>query len=69
MAYIICVVLCIVIRDLFVESEKTTTKNVSLLDGDIKHYRAIHIPKSINYKSVNSFTWDASIVRPREDAG
>ena len=70
MAYIICVVLCIVIRDLFVESEKkTTTKNISPLDGDIKHYIAIHIPKPINNKSVNNFTWDASRVRPREDAG
>ena len=68
MAYIICVVLCIVIRDLFVESEKKT-KNISPLDGDIKHYITIHIPKPINYKSVNNFTWDASIVRPREDAG
>ena len=68
MAYIICVVLCIVIRDLFVESEKKKKKNISPLDGDIKHYIAIHVPKPINYKSVNNFTWDASRVRPREDA-
>ena len=63
MAYIIWVVLCIVIRDLFVESEKNNNKE------HIKHNLAIHVSKPINYKSVKNFTRDASRVRPREDAG
>ena len=59
----------IVIRDVFVESDKNQQRTYAPLMVIYRQKIAIHIPTPCNHKSpLKDFTWDTSVARSREDA-